>query len=116
MRSLQNLLLALASLTRSTTSSTADNATQKDPNRPFKIGDKVKKQYFTRSRFPGKSVEISSEFYYGTIVLMENNGYATVSFRHQKILDTEMLSDLIHVPDDEWRYICKQHYPPPIFG
>ena len=108
MRTLQKLLLGLASLTRSATSSRADNAPPIDPNRPFKIGDKVKKQYFTRVKFPGKPVEISSDFYYGKIVLMENNGYATVSFHHQKILDTEMLSDLIHVTDDEWRYICKQ--------
>lgn len=108
MRTLQKLLLGLASLTRSMTSSRADSAPQKDPNRPFKIGDKVKKQYFTRARFPGKPVEISEDFYYGTIVFMENNGYASVRFRHQRTPEMEMLSDLIHVPDDEWRYICVQ--------
>ena len=86
----------------------ARNTVEQDPKRPFQVGDKVKKQYFTRVRFPGRPVEIWEDFHYGTIVFLETNSYASVCFRHQRTPEIEMLSDLIHVSEQEWRRVINQ--------
>jgi len=103
MKLLIKFLAALAQIRSEGNISYKKNDLVKDSNRQFQIEDRVKKQIFVGYTFLGKQRFEVEEFLYGKIVYIENN-YASIKYRHNRDLEMERLSDLIHVSDNEWKY------------
>ena len=75
----------------------------------IKVGDNIKKETFVRSSFPGKHSVTEVVYQYGTVLGFENDKYAIVKFKNHRIIQTEMISDLIPVGNLEWKNRLKKY-------
>ncbi|NNU33936.1 hypothetical protein HK413_06820 [Mucilaginibacter sp. S1162] len=75
-----------------------------DDWKKLNVEDKVKKQIITRTSWENQSATYSEEYYYGKIILIDD-GYAVVKYKHLVTLEREMLKDLLWVSELEWKKV-----------
>ncbi len=100
-----NLLIRILSLLSDNKDCTVEPVIKfNDDWKNLNVGDKVKKQIITRVSWENQSATYSEEYYYGKIILIDN-GYAEVKYKHLRTLEREMLKDLLCVSEFEWKKV-----------
>ncbi|MVN90528.1 hypothetical protein [Mucilaginibacter aquatilis] len=75
-----------------------------DDRENLNVGDKVKKQIITRTSRENQSATYAEDYYYGKVILMDD-GYAVVKYKHLRNLEREMLKDLLRISELEWKKV-----------